>query len=211
MNETKLIVIRHGETVSNTEKRLQGHSDSPLSVTGISQSKAVAKRLKNVKFSELYCSDLGRAIQTAELISQQTGHKLIKDQRLRERNLGIFQGLVKDEIKIKYPEHWKSFHTAGPDYIIPDGESANQRFQRSINCFEEIAQNNFNKSVVIISHGSVLDGLFRYVVGVPIDLPRKMKIWNAGYNEFIFQDGIWLLNTWGDISHLTNIRALDLW
>ena len=178
-DETRLIVVRHGETQANLDGRWQGHGDSPLTKAGIAQAEAVAHRLKRGVFSKLYSSDLGRALQTARIIADQTGHEIILDERLRERHLGIFQGLTTAEMEAKYPEERHLYRTAGPDYVIPGGESARQRFERSTLCLREIALNHPGETAVVVTHGGVLNGLLRYTLDIPLGAPRRFRIWNA--------------------------------
>lgn len=103
---TRVIFIRHGQTIWNLEKREMGQLDSPLSEKGKIQAIAIAKRLKNITFSKLYSSDLGRALQTAQYISDVTGKDIITDVDLRERNMGIFQGYTRKEMAERYPKEW---------------------------------------------------------------------------------------------------------
>ena len=201
----RLIVVRHGETKANLAGRWQGHGDSPLTEAGIAQAEAVARRLKGCRFSKLYSSDLGRALQTAQIIADQTGHEIVLDRRLRERHLGIFQGLTKTEMAARYPEAWHLYRTSGHDYVIPGGESARQRFERAVSCLEEIASNHPGETVVVVTHGGVLNGLLRRTLDIPLESPRRFRIWNGGINIFLFEDGIWHLGTWGDISHLNQV------
>ena len=123
MERAQLIIVRHGETEWNLKLIRQGHLDSPLTERGIAQAKALGQRLAQEKFVALYSSDLGRAVQTAEMIAAVTGHGIITDERLRERHLGIFQGLSGDEIRERFPEEHRLHRTVGPSYVIPGGES----------------------------------------------------------------------------------------
>src|SRR5215217_8566820 len=95
--KTELILLRHGETEWNALGLLQGHRDSPLSAEGLRQADALAARLATVSFSALYSSDLGRALQTAGRIAARTGHQVHADARLRERGLGVLEGLTREE------------------------------------------------------------------------------------------------------------------
>jgi probable phosphoglycerate mutase len=208
-NETRLIIVRHGETQANLDGRWQGHGDSPLTKTGIAQAEAVAQRLKQSSFSQLYSSDLGRALQTAQIIADRTGHEIVLDKDLRERHLGIFQGLTRAEMAATYPQEWHLYRTAGPDYVIPEGESARQRFERSTLRLQEIACHHPGETVVIVTHGGVLNGLLRHVLDIPLESPRRFKVWNASLNVFLFNGETWLLETWGDVSHLQGRAALD--
>jgi len=201
MQATRLIVIRHGESKWNREGRQQGHLDSGLTETGIAQVRAIAERLRKQSFTALYSSDLGRAYQTAEIIASQTGHRVVTDERLRERNLGIFQGHTWDEIERKYPEELHSYRTSGPGYVIPQGESVRQRVQRTVGCLEELATRHRGESIVVVAHSGVLNGLLRRTLGIPLEQRRRFKLWNASLNVFLYEDGTWTLGTWGDVAH----------
>jgi len=91
MVRTQFIIVRHGQTQWNHRGVRQGHLDSDLTERGIAQANALASRLVREHFTRLYSSDLGRALRTAQIIAASTGHEIVTDARLRERNLGIFQ------------------------------------------------------------------------------------------------------------------------
>jgi 2,3-bisphosphoglycerate-dependent phosphoglycerate mutase len=209
MKSTRIILIRHGETVWNLEGRCQGHLDSALTNTGMEQAKALSERLVKEQFSALYSSDLGRAYSTAKFIAEGLSHTIITDKRLRERNLGVFEGLNKQEILELYPDDYQSYKSYKPDYVLPKGESAQQRFCRVIDCLEEFAQKHIGEAIVVVGHGGVLDSLFRHTVGIPLNTPRNFQLLNASINIFYYEHKRWILQTWGDISHLKTTRALD--
>ena len=208
---TELIVVRHGETFWNSEGLIQGHLDTDLSPMGIRQAEAIAERLAEEKFVAIYSSDLKRAYQTAEYLAGKTGHKITADRRLRERNLGIFQGLTMDEVEQRYPGEFNLYKTGGPDYVVPDGESRRQQFERAIDCIKEISVRHNGESIVIVTHGGVLSGLFRYVLDIPIFAPTRFKLFNASINTFFIENGIWLLGCWGDVGHLRDIGVTVKW
>ena len=109
MKKTEIILIRHGETEWNSQKRMQGHSNSDLSSVGQAQIQALGQWMKNVPFDLIYSSDSPRAKQTAESITQFSGHELQLDQRLREKNLGVFEGLTSEEARERHPEVFRLF------------------------------------------------------------------------------------------------------
>ena len=209
MERTRVIIVRHGETQWNIANIRQGHLDSPLTGEGIAQAKALARRLARERFSALYSSDLGRAVQTAQIIAQTTGHRIVTDSRLRERHFGIFQGLVSDEIKEKYPEEYKLHRSLGPDYVIPGGESVRQQVARNIGYLSEIATKHAGVTILVIAHGGVLSGLFRHTFSIPFEAPRRFEFTNAGLNVFVYEQGCWFLQTWGDLSHLASEPMKD--
>ncbi|HWO42480.1 MAG TPA: histidine phosphatase family protein [Candidatus Eisenbacteria bacterium] len=202
MIKTSLIIVRHGETEWNTAGIRQGHLDSALTGRGIAQARALAKRLANETFAALYASDLGRAVQTAAIIGCATGHPTVTDARLRERHLGIFQGLSAVQIKERFPEEYRLHRTLGPDYVIPEGESMRQQVERNVGCLTEIARRHPGKTVVVVTHGGVLSGFFRHTLFIPLEAPRRFEFVNAGLNVFVYEGDTWFLQTWGDLGHL---------
>ena len=209
MSRTQVIIVRHGQTQWNIRKIRQGHFDSELTEKGIAQARALGQRLARESFIALYSSDLGRAVQTAHMITAVTGHEIVTDNRLRERHLGIFQGLSGDEIKERHPEEYRLHRTLGPDYVIPGGESVRQQVTRNVSCLDEIALKHNGEKVVVVTHGGVVSGLFRHVLNIPLEAPRRFEFVNAGLNVFAYEDGHWMLRTWGDVSHLAPGAATE--
>ena len=202
MQRTQVILVRHGETEWNIARIRQGHLDSRLTEKGIAQAQALAQRLAREKFTALYSSDLGRAVQTAMAIAELTGHEVVTDARLRERHLGIFQGLNGDEITAKYPEERRQFRTMGPDYVIPGGESMRQQVERNVAYLNDLAAKHQGEQIVVVTHGGVVSGFFRHTLEIPLEAPRRFEFVNAGLNVFAREEETWLLLTWGDVSHL---------
>lgn len=207
--KTTLLVIRHGETVWNMEERFQGHGDSPLTEKGRSQARALGSRLRNAVFDNFFCSDLGRAQETAELIAGYTGHPIQTDYRLRERNYGVLEGLTVPEIKRRHSSVFEQLKTDDPDYVIPSGESHRQLYQRNIDFFEALLAEKPGTTSALVVHGGVLDSIFRYVARLPLDRPRCFITTNAGLS--VVSQGIfygtprWVIETWGDVGHLQEI------
>ena len=209
MDRTQVIIIRHGQTHWNLKLIRQGHLDSPLTEKGIAQAKALGERLMRESFTTLYSSDLGRAVQTAQMIAQVTGHKIVTDARLRERHLGIFQGLNGDELREKYPEEYRLHRTVGPSYVIPGGESVQQQVARNVDYLVEIAEKHSGETIVVVTHGGVLSGFFRHALSIPLEAPRRFEFMNASLNVFAYEAGNWMLRTWGDVSHLASDGSSD--
>jgi probable phosphoglycerate mutase len=209
MRRTRVIIVRHGQTQWNLKLIRQGHLDSPLTERGIAQAKALGERLAQEEIGGLYSSDLGRAVQTAEMIAAVTGHAVVTDVRLRERNLGVFQGLGRQEIERQFPEEYRLHRSLGPDYVIPSGESVIQQVERNLSCLSEIAERHGSETVVVVTHGGVLSGLFRHTFSIPFGAPRRFEFMNASLNVFNYEDGDWFLQTWGDVSHLGTVGTGD--
>ena len=199
---TRILLIRHGQTKWNDGSIFQGHLDSDLTEKGIAQAEAMGRRLARMKIAAIYSSDLGRARHTARLIANATGHSVSEDPRLRERSLGIFEGLTREQVQAKYPQEYRLYTNGSADYTVPKGESAQQRFETGFAAFTEIAARFSGHNVVVVSHGGLIQGMFRHVTGVGFQAARRFSLYNCAYNTFIADAGEWLLETWGDISHL---------
>ncbi len=200
--DTHLLAIRHGETEWNSQGRFQGHLNSALNREGRAQAEALGEYLAGERFDLLLSSDLGRALQTASAIAMRTGHEIVVEPRLRERRMGIFQGLTPAEVQARYPEEYARFRTHDPDYIIPDGESTRQLFERSVACFTELATRHAGLTLATVTHGGVLAMLYRHARAMPLEAPRDFSLHNTGVNRFRHRLGAWELQSWGNIGHL---------
>ena len=205
MKETEIILIRHGETDWNSQQRMQGHSNSDLSEVGRGQIQALGELMKNVSFDHIYSSDSLRARQTAEAITQYSGHTLQFDQRIREKNLGVFEGLTSTEAKERHPEIYRLFKTAGPNYVIDEGESTQQLLERALEFIEEIRLRHPQERVVMVTHGGVVRVLMKHALGLSIDAPTRFIIKNTGIFGLIWNEN-WLVTRMGGVSHLENRR-----
>ncbi|MFL2743389.1 MAG: histidine phosphatase family protein [bacterium] len=201
MKETEIILIRHGETEWNSQKRMQGHSNSDLSEVGRGQIQALGELMKNVSFDHIYSSDSLRARQTAEAITQYSGHTLQFDQRIREKNLGVFEGLTSTEAKERHPEVYRLFKTAGANYVIDEGESTQQLLERALEFIEEIRLRHPQERVVMVTHGGVVRVLMKHALGLSIDAPTRFIIKNTGIFGLIWNEN-WLVTQMGGVYHL---------
>jgi 2,3-bisphosphoglycerate-dependent phosphoglycerate mutase len=201
---TEILLIRHGETLWNREARMQGQNDSPLTPTGLEQARKLARRLKTVTFTALYSSDLGRAHQTARCIADETGHEVIADQGLRERSFGIFEGLTNAEIQVKHPEDYALFAKRIADYRMPGGESAAEFRKRVMSTIEGIAGRHGGETIVVVSHGLVLDALYRTATKMPLEVQRGFPLLNCSVNTFRRGPEGWHAVAMCDVGHLAD-------
>jgi probable phosphoglycerate mutase len=206
---TVVFVVRHGETEWNLTGRQQGHLDSPLTKRGIQQAHALAQELVGRGIERIFSSDSGRAFTTADIIRARLGLPVRIDARLRERHLGTLQGLTKAEWRQRYPEEWRAFNSGDPDYCFPGGESARQRYERTVGCVGLLAAKHSGHTILIVSHGGVLNGLFHKAIGIPLSNPRRFSLFNAAINSFTVCGASWWLDTWGETSHLRGMETCD--
>jgi len=201
MKETEIILIRHGETEWNSQKRMQGHSNSDLSSVGQAQIQALGQWMKNVPFDLIYSSDSLRAKQTAEAITQFSGHELKIDLRLREKNLGVFEGLTSEEAREHHPEVFSLFKTAGSKYVIDEGESTQQLQDRALEIVNEIRIKHPEKRVLLVTHGGLIRVVMKHSLGLSLETPTRFLIRNTGVFRLVWEEK-WIVSQMGGVSHL---------
>jgi len=209
MPQTEFIVVRHGETAWNVEGRIQGHLDTPLNDEGLAQALMVGERLAREPFDAFYCSDLLRTRQTAQPLMDRTRRVPQLQSELRERHLGIFQGLTGVQCQQQFPEDYRRFHERDPDHVIPEGESVRQLYERITTFFADLLARHAGGRVVVVTHGGVLDALYRWALDIPLGRARDFPIFNASINRIAHDGSALRVMQWGDIAHLTRDAALD--
>ena len=123
------------------------------------------------------------------------------DKRLREKNLGIFEGLTSEEARERYPETFQLFKTAGANYVIDQGESTQQLLDRALEAIEKIRIRHPQKVAVLVTHGGVVRVLMKHVLGVPLDAPTQFMISNTGIFRLVWRDK-WIVAEMGAVQHL---------
>ena len=151
----RVMFIRPGETEWNKLGRWQGHVAVPLNAHGKAQAERLATFIRPIGLSALYSSDLRRARDTAEVIAKYSGLKPIYDPRLRERNMGEWQGITMDEIVTWYPDSYKIVQADPHNFQVPGGESRRQVAGRVRMAFEDIIGRG-GDTIGIISHTTAI-------------------------------------------------------
>ncbi|CAN6478580.1 unnamed protein product [Victoria cruziana] len=208
-NVTEIVAVRHGETTWNSDGRIQGHLDSELNEFGRRQAVALSERLsKDPMIAAIYSSDLKRAAETANLISQKCeSAEVILDAGLKERHLGDLQGLVFRDASKVAPEAYEIFVSSRTDLEIPGGgESLDQFHDRCISSLERIASKHLGQRIVVVTHGGVIREFFNRAAPRG---SRRGRIHNASVNVLRISDKMeWNIKSWGDISHLDGVGYL---
>lgn len=199
---TRICFIRHGETDWNVEKRIQGLIDIPLNEKGRAQAVAMAFNAAHVSFKAIYSSDLVRAVDTARALAEREGQEVRLLPQLRERNYGIFQGLTAAEGEARHPEAFRRYAARDPHYDFEGGESLLDFAARVAGAVDWLVRHHTGQTIAAVTHGGVLDILYRRATGRPLSAPRDFKIPNCGLNWFHFDGQGWHLESWGDRHHL---------
>lgn len=163
---TRLIIARHGETIENGLNICQGQKHGTLSEKGIKENENLGVQLKQFSFQTIYSSPLNRALQTAQAIHKHNNSsRIITDERLMERNLGVLQGKV-------YPQLY--FETD----IYEDMETIESVAERSAAFLDEIRQNHNNETIVLVSHGYIIKVMLALLRNLPLAEFSKIKLMN---------------------------------
>jgi 2,3-bisphosphoglycerate-dependent phosphoglycerate mutase len=217
---TRFFFIRHGETAWNRDKRIQGHIDIPLAESGFAQAERLAARLARkaraaqsangahtahdgALLDAIYSSDLQRAQQTAQPTASALGLPLQLRVGLRERAYGVFQGHDSSEIAQRYPDAYAVWQTRDPGFAPEGGESSRTFHHRVLHTVASIAAAHPGGRIACITHGGVLDCIYRHARGLALDAPRDYPLLNASINTVDFDDlGRASVVAWADIDHL---------
>jgi broad specificity phosphatase PhoE len=176
----ELTLIRHGQSTSNKEDRIQGQRDAPLSEEGYRQAKALGMRLRKMSFDRIYSSDLRRASQTALCIYPED--KVILDSRLREIHLGDFEGRLWNDLTDLEREQFSVFRSGPYDVRVPGGESSDDLRARAMAWLASLSNQG---CVAAFTHAGFIVSLLQSIIGRP-----PVKHWQD-------QDswGFWIENT----------------
>lgn len=204
---TEFILIRHGETDWNRELRFQGHVDVPLNAIGLEQARRLGLRLEGEQIHHFYASDLIRTRQTAEPAQKALSMTPVYDNTLREQHFGDVEGMRVDDIKAQHPEAWAQWTQFLPDYAMPGGESTRQFHERVMNAMQRLALAHGDQTVLVVTHGGVLDMVYRTARSLGLHGPRQSDIPNAGVNRVRVGDGKVEIIDWADTRHLLDLPA----
>ena len=204
---TELILIRHGETDWNVQGRFQGQIDVPLNALGQRQAQRMAERMARERVDVLYCSDLLRTRQTAEPAAQKLQLQAAPDAGLREQHFGILEGLSFDEVQARHPRQLADWLLYDPDYALPEGESVRSFHARVVGAVQALAARHAGQTLAVVTHGGVLDMVFRTVHGLPLQGQRTCPIPNAGLNRLRVQGERIEIVSWADDAHLAGLLS----
>lgn len=198
--KTDLYLIRHGTTVWNQEKRLQGHNDIALHESGLKQAEDLAAYFvsRNQTFSHVYASNLQRASKTAEIISSQLNVPMSLSSDLRERHLGEWGGRTIEDIQENYPD-WMEIRNKGGVFGI---EGTNDLAIRMMKRIEQIAQSHLGEAVAVVSHGGAINSVLTHLTngehGIDKTVLENTSITHLQY------DGEWVPVSIGVTPHLSS-------
>ena len=199
---TRVLAIRHGETAWNVEGRIQGQLDVPLNDMGRWQVHRLALAVADEGIEAIYSSDLLRAMETAEAVARGCGQAIVTDPGLRERGFGEFEGHSYADINQRWPEMAERWRRRDPSFGAPGGETLNDFFARSVATASRLAALHPGQTIALVSHGGVMDCLYRAASRLALDAPRSWSLGNAAINRLLYTPQGFTLVGWSDAHHL---------
>lgn len=200
---TELLIIRHGETDWNRQHRFQGQIDVPLNDIGAQQAARLAVALADEPIEVLVASDLQRARATAAALAGGDRPALQVQPLWREQSFGLLEGLDVATIQRQHPDLWARWIRHDADFALPAGGESNQAFfARTQRALGELLDEHAGRRIAVVTHGGVLDMLWRRVQGLSLSGPRLCEIPNTGINRLRWADGRLQIVEWADARHL---------
>ncbi len=202
---SRLLLVRHGITESNSARRFAGYSDVEMNADGYSQVERLRDRLVDEKIDAIYSSDLKRALVTAEVVS--SGHKvdIVTCSELREMNYGDAEGLTFQEINRLYPEVAESIVNFNLRLKFPGGESFEGFIERTNKFLDRLQRHAPSETILVVSHGGPLRVLVCSLLGIDQHHWWQIRFDNTSLSiAETYQRGA-IINLLNDISHLREV------
>lgn len=213
----EILLIRHGETAWNAEKRMQGHLDIELNATGLRQAAALGHALRHEHLDAIISSDLQRALQTAQAVAVGRDLHVTIDAGLRERCFGVFEGSLYADLESAHPQAFRAWKARDLDARYPAGvhraETLREFSARALATIDRLAAAGAHRKIALVTHGGVLECAYRAATGAGLQSARDFEILNASINRLHWTPAGMQVVDWGDVIHLRGdplaARALD--
>lgn len=206
---TKLILVRHGESEANCQKRFAGHFNAKLQDRGLEQAKITAQYIVNhYQVDAVYASDLIRAYETGKCVSDLLELPIIADRNLREIHAGEWEGIFFDDLEKLYAEDFGRWQRDIGNSRCTGGESVKQLGERIMGVLTRIAQENPDRTVVIATHATPIRVMQCLISRQSLDEMKDIPwVSNASLTEILYENGTWSLGRVGLDEYLTEYRT----
>jgi len=206
---TNVLLIRHGQSKGNAERRFGGHTATPLSARGRRQAELTARVLKSESLTAIYSSDLARAMETARPLANLTGLTVKGTSAFRERSVGVMEGLTFEDAAQQHPEQYAALLRREFEHVLTGGESYRQLLDRARQKLDEIIFEHHGGKIVVFSHTGTICILALHLMGA-LDAPELKPVWissaNCGITRFeLRSDGFVKVLCVNDTRHLTDL------
>ena len=204
-------IVRHGKTLFNKFKRMQGYCDSPLTQDGVDTARDLAFGLKDIDFSAAYSSTSERATDTAEIILENRKVELVTNKNLKEIFFGDIEGEREEVVRQDYPGLIERFHSGEKDLRFPNGENLQELVERISGAFDKMINENKKDggNILVVSHGC---SIINFVLSVDNSIEIKDQIPNSSVTKIIWENGKYIVEEFGSTKYFENGKKLrEIW
>ena len=203
---THVLLIRHGQSEGNAERRFGGHTATPLSPRGRKQALATGQALKDDALTAIYSSDLARAIETAQPLATLTGLPINSTEAFRERSVGVMEGLTFEDAAQRHPDEYAALLRRDFEHVLHGGESYRQLLDRASSKLDEVIEQHKGGRIAVFSHTGTICIMALHLMGA-LDAPELKPVWissaNCGITRFeLRSDGFVRVLAVNDTRHL---------
>lgn len=207
--ERLVYIIRHGVTDWNASGRIQGHLDPPLNATGRQQAYLVGQHLATLGATAIFSSDLQRAYDTARIIGQTLGLRVVQTLGLREMHFGRWQGLTPQQIRACDPEGYAARHANPFDVPPPGGETWRRFFDRAVEALEAVLATTTAERIIVVTHSGVCTVLGLRAQGLDCTGKRTFQNDNCAVHTIAIAGTQWRAVHLNDVAHLRLLSAVS--
>src|SRR3954471_17478121 len=209
-NATNVLLVRHGQSKGNAERRFGGHTATPLSARGRNQAAATARTLKSESITAIYSSDLARAMETAKPLANMLGLPVNGTSAFRERDVGVMEGLTFEDAAQQHPEQYGALLRRDFEYVLTGGESYRQLLDRAVQKLDATIEEHRGGKIAVFSHTGTICILALHLMGA-LDAPELRPVWiattNCGIKRFeLHANGFMRVQAVNDTRHLVGMQ-----
>ena len=202
-------IVRHGQTNWNILGKTQGHGNSDLTPKGENQALELSKAIKEYPIDYIYSSDLGRAVQTAEIIGSTIGVDIIQTPSLREMGFGDWEGLLIEEIKKDHAKTYETWRNQPHLVNIPNGETLHIIKDRVDAFIKELNEKYDNKHILLVSHSVTVRVMLLSFLNSGVENIYRIKQDNTALNIVEYRDYGPVVIKMNDTSHIKNNEKIN--
>lgn len=197
-------IVRHGQTNWNILGKTQGHGNSDLTQKGEEQARELSEAMINYPIDYIYSSDLGRAVQTAQIVGDKLGLKVNQTSSLREMGFGVWEGLLIDQIKKDHANTYDIWRNQPHLVNIEGGETLHIIKERTDDFIKEINEKYDNKHIMLVSHSVTVRVMLLSFLDSSMENIYRIKQDNTALNIVEYRDYGPVIIKMNDTSHIKN-------
>jgi len=205
--QTKIVLIRHGQTAWNKEEIFRGRADVPLDEVGLRQAQALADALRTEPISGVFTSPLTRAVQTATAVAESHGLVPVLVPGFTDIDFGAWEGLAHEVVRERFPELYATWQAQPEDVTFPGGENLDAVCQRASAALTELVQQSPGQTIALVAHRVVNKVLICHILGLPNSHFWQIRQDTAAINRFHITRSSYIVDCLNDTCHLGQLDA----